>query len=182
MKKQFVAGLFAAAMMTPAAALAQDSNETETFIGVSAGYHDLGIGSDEAEGFDIDDASPIFGVVAGVDFPIGGDLFAGVEGNFHFGTDAVDYEYGALARFGIVDSSGTKYYLLGGDQEIELDFEEILNVELDDGDLDGVDTSDGDLIVGAGIDIPLAGGKLRFNVDTVSFDTVRGTTGFVFSF
>jgi opacity protein-like surface antigen len=111
MKKQFVAGLFAAAMMTPAAALAQDSNETETFIGVSAGYHDLGIGSDEAEGFDIDDASPIFGVVAGVDFPIGGDL-----------------------------------------------------------------------IVGAGIDIPLAGGKLRFNVDTVSFDTVRGTTGFVFSF
>jgi outer membrane immunogenic protein len=103
MKKQFVAGLFAAAMMTPAAALAQDSNETETFIGVSAGYHDLGIGSDEAEGFDIDDASPIFGVVAGVVFPIGGDLFAGVEGNFHFGTDAVDYEYGALARFGIVD-------------------------------------------------------------------------------
>jgi hypothetical protein len=134
MKKQFVAGLFAAAMMTPAAALAQDSNETETFIGVSAGYHDLGIGSDEAEGFDI------------------------------------------------VDSSGTKYYLRGGYQEIELDVEEILNVELDDGDLDGVDTSDGDLIVGAGIDIPLAGGKLRFNVDTVSFDTVRGTTGFVFSF
>lgn len=90
--------------MTPAAALAQDSNEAETFIGVSAGYHDLGVGSDEADG-----------------------------------------------------------------------------VELDDGELDGVDTSEGDLIVGAGVDIPLAGGKLRFNVDTVSFDTIRGTTGFVFS-
>ena len=60
MKKQFVAGLFAAAMMTPAAALAQDSNETETFIGVSAGYHDLGVGSDEAEGVELDDGSPIW--------------------------------------------------------------------------------------------------------------------------
>lgn len=133
MKKQLVAGLLAAAMMTPAAALAQDSNENEKFIGVSVGYYVLGVGSGEADGVELDDASPIFGVVAGADFPIGGNLFAGVEGNFHFGTDAVDYEYGALARFGIADSSGTKYYLRGGYQEIELDVEEILDIELDDG-------------------------------------------------
>ncbi|MDA0819135.1 MAG: hypothetical protein O3C52_08485 [Proteobacteria bacterium] len=114
MKKQFLAGLFAAAMMAPATALAQDSNETETFIGVSAGYHYLGVGSGETEGVELYDRRPILRVVQGVDWPVDGNMFAGFEDNFHFETDVIDYEYGALARFDIHDSSGTKYYLRGG--------------------------------------------------------------------
>ena len=181
MKKQFVAGLFAAAMMTPAAALAQDSNETETFIGVSAGYHDLGLGSGEDEGLDIDDASPIFGVVAGVDFPVSDNLFLGVEGNFHIGTDATGSEYGGLIRFGYRADNGTKVYLRSGNQWTDLDLAHIVGLE-DNEIPQGVDDTIDDYLLGAGVDIPLAGGKLRFNVDTVSFDTIRGTTGFVFSF
>jgi len=57
-----------------------------------------------------------------------------------------------------------------------------LNIEFDYGELDGVDTSEDELILGAGGEIPLAGGKLWCNVGTVSIDTIRGTNGFVFAF
>ncbi|MDA0819136.1 MAG: hypothetical protein O3C52_08490 [Proteobacteria bacterium] len=57
-----------------------------------------------------------------------------------------------------------------------------MNIEFDYGELDGVDTSEDELILGAGGEIPLAGGKLWCNVGTVSIDTIRGTNGFVFAF
>lgn len=180
MKKIVFAAAAAATIAFPAAASAQES-AAETYVGVSAGLHDLGaddLGDDF--GVDIDDSSPIFGVVAGVDFPVGGSAFAGIEGNYHIGTNAIDSEYGASVRFGFQAEGGAKYYVRGGYQEIDFDFAEMLDV--DPALFDGLDDTDGDYLVGVGADFPVGKGALRANLDTVSFDTVRGTVGYVFKF
>ncbi|MEO0643230.1 MAG: hypothetical protein AAFY47_07420, partial [Pseudomonadota bacterium] len=46
----------------------------------------------------------------------------------------------------------------------------------DEDDL-GIDTTAGDYLVGGGVDIPVGGFDLRFNLDTIAFDTVRATAG-----
>ncbi len=122
----------------------------------------------------------IFGGVAGVDFPVGETLFAGVEGNFHLGTGAIDKEYGISARFGLVGSNGAKYYVRGGYQEVDFDISEIVGVDI--GEPNGFDSSEGDYLVGAGADFPIGSAKLRVNLDTIAFDTIRGTAGLVFDF
>jgi hypothetical protein len=167
---------------TPSMALAQESG-AEFFVGASAGYHDLGVDTEDPdfEGFEVDDASPIIGGFVGVDFPVGANLFAGVEGNYHFGTDVIDSEYGVSGRFGFVGEGGSKYYVRGGYQEIDLDISGIFNEDLSEFE-DEFDTSDGDYLVGLGADFPIGAVKLRFNLDTISFDTVRGTAGVAFSF
>lgn len=76
----------------PASAQAQDSG-SQVYVGVSGGYHDLSAGEHfdtEPPGVEINDSSPIVGGFVGVDFPLGGKLFAGVEGNLHMGTEAID--------------------------------------------------------------------------------------------
>lgn len=186
MKKTiFLAGAAVAALSMPAAAHAQDAGSAQPFIGVSAGYHDLGV-DDEAtialDGFEINDSSPIVGVVAGVDFPVGESFFAGLEGNFHLGTDAVDSEYGASVRLGFMAEGGAKFYLRGGYQEIDLDPYKLVDPEPPAGSLDDIDDSDGDYLVGAGVEFPLGGVALRVNLDSVGFDTLRATTGVTFSF
>ncbi len=179
MKKFAYCAVAAAAFALPQAAFAQ---EAEPFVGVSLGVHDLGVEDDEVDGFEIDDSSPIFGVVAGVDFPLSDRVFAGVEGNFHFGTDVVDKEYGASVRLGVQASNGSKFYVRGGYQEVEIDPNEVLDTDIDDDLFDGIDTSDGDYLVGAGADIPIGPGALRLNLDTIAFDSIRATTGYVFKF
>jgi hypothetical protein len=183
-----VLGVFGAAALAafPTAAFAQGQTlEAEPFVGVSGGYHDLGIDDDDLAtigGIEIDDGSPILGVVAGVDFPLSERVFAGIEGNFHFGTDVIDTEYGASLRLGVMASSGSKFYVRGGYQEVDFDVDEFVDIDIDDDLFDGFDTSDGDYLVGAGADIPVGPGALRLNVDTISFDTVRATTGYVLKF
>lgn len=180
MKKIIPAAAIAVAVATvPSAAFAQ---EAEPFVGVSAGYHDLGVTDGDVVGIEVDDASPIFGVVAGVDFPLSERIFAGVEGNFHFGTDVIDTEYGASLRLGIMASSGSKFYVRGGYQEVDIDPSEVVDVDVGDDVFDGIDTSTGDYLVGAGADIPIGPGALRLNVDTIAFDSFRATTGFVITF
>ncbi len=174
MKKYSLIALAAAATVAlPTAASAQDA---DFFVGASAGLHDLGVDDDDV-GVDIDDSSPIIGLVAGVDFPVSDSLFAGVEGNFHFGTDAIDSEYGASVRFGFQADGGAKYYVRGGYQEVDLDVEEVIGVPVA-----GIDDSDGDYLVGIGADFPIGQTAFRFNLDTISFDSVRGTVGYVFNF
>ena len=188
MKKiAFAIGASIAAVALPAAAQAQ------AYAGVSAGYHDLGIADDVEDLFDdsdfdvqIDDGSPIIGGFVGYDFPVGTGAFAGIEANLHLGTDAIDTEYGASARFGFADAGGAKYYLRGGYQEVSLDYAEMITVDgitFDDSEFDGLDDTFGDFLVGAGVDFPMGTGTLlRVNVDTVGFDTVRATAGFGFRF
>lgn len=175
-------GASVAAIALPAAAHAQ------AFAGVQGGYHDFGLDDDDrAEledlGFDVSDGSPIFGVFAGYDFPMGTGAFAGVEGNFNIGTDVVDNEYGVAARFGFADEGGAKYYLRGGYQWVDVDPEEVVGTDFPPGTFDGVDTTGGDFLVGAGVDFPIGGNAMfRVNLDTVGFDTVRATGGVGFRF
>lgn len=185
MKKSIVAAAGAAAIVLPSAAFAQDVPAAEVFIGASAGYHDLDVGGDvdeELGDVDVNTGSPIIGVIAGVDFPLGGSVFAGLEGNYHFGTDVIDSEYGASARLGFRSAGGAKYYLRGGYQAIDIDPYNIVDVDVPDGTFDDIDDTDGDFMVGVGADFPIGGSALRINLDTVSFDTIRGTAGFVFKF
>ncbi len=172
-----------AALALPSVAHAQ---EAEVFAGVSGGYHDLGVdGEVEAQfpGVGIDDGSPIFGVFAGVDVPVGESMFAGVEGNYHLGTSAIDSEYGASLRIGFRDQGGAKYYLRGGYQEVNFDFAEIIDLDVPANTYDGLDDTSGDYLVGAGVEFPLGERAfLRANVDTIAFDSARATAGFGFRF
>ncbi|WP_340587794.1 outer membrane beta-barrel protein [Erythrobacter alti] len=172
-----------AALSLPSIANAQ---EAEVFVGVSGGYHDLGVDGeieDEFPGVGIDDGSPIFGAYAGVDVPLGESLFAGVEGNYHIGTSAIDSEYGASLRLGFQDQGGAKYYLRGGYQEVNFDYAEIIDLEVPAGTYDGLDDTDGDYLVGAGAEFPLGtNAMLRVNVDTIAFDSARATAGIGFRF
>lgn len=165
----------AMAVATPVAA---QEAAGEGFIVASGGFHSLGF-EDEvqaiAPGAEIDDSSLIFGGAAGFDFTLGGNVFAGIEGNYHFGTDALDSDYGASVRLGYRAATGSKFYVRGGYQQIDVDYNQIVND--DTIDFTGVDDTEGDYLVGVGVDVPLGGVFIRGNVDTISFDTLRATAG-----
>jgi outer membrane immunogenic protein len=174
----------ASAIAFPTTAFAQDS-EVEVTVGATAGVHDLGVSDRlfDVTGVDVNDSSAIFGGFVAVDVPVTSNLFAGVEGNANIGTAAIDSEYGASLRFGYRAENGTKLYLRGGYQFIDLDVANILRV--DDDLVDGVDVVDDtvdDYLVGAGVEVPVGGFSLRANVDTVSFDSVRATAGVALRF
>ena len=168
----FIAAAFAGALL-PSAAFAQDATPAEVTLGVTAGYHDLGI-SDEVydlTGVEVDDGSPIFGGFASVDFPVSDSVFIGAEGNLSIGTDAIDSDYGASARLGYRTPNGTKVYVRGGYQWVELDYANMLNVDKSA------------IPAGGGVDVPIGSKAMfRVNVDTISFDTLRATAGVGFRF
>ncbi len=172
------------AIALPAAAQAQDAQPDVT-IGASVGLHDLAVDVDDADldGFNIDESGEIYGGFAAVDFPIGGNLFAGVEGNAHFGSGPIDAEYGASARLGFRTDGGAKIYARGGYQWVDVDAGNLIGVpDFDESDFPGLDTTIGDYLVGVGTEIPVGGVVLRANVDTIAFDTLRGTVGVGFKF
>lgn len=176
MKKFAILAAGAAAIALPSAASAQDAPAAEVFVGPSVGYHDLGV---DLQPFSDEDGGFIFGAVAGVDIPVGESAFIGVEGNYHFGSDLIDNEYGIAARAGIRTDGGAKFFVRGGYQEVDFDLQAITNVAIPN-----VDDSEGDYLVGAGADFPLGEGPISLNVnlDTISFDTVRATAGVQFKF
>ena len=183
-----LAAMAASFVALPAAAQAQELGADVT-VGVSGGYHDLGVDGDVEAVFpqaEIDDGSAIIGGFVAVDVPIGTSAFIGAEGNLHFGTGAIDSEYGASVRLGIRDAGGAKYYIRGGYQEVDLDYAEIITIpglNLTDDDFDGLDDTAGDYLVGAGVEFPLGESTLlRVNLDTIAFDSVRATAGFGFRF
>ena len=179
MNKATLFTIVAAAIALPATAQAQEAApEVEVFVGPSAGYHDLGVDLSVA-GID-DDGGAIFGGVIGVDVPVGEKLFVGVEGNFHFGTELIDNEYGVSARAGLRLDGGAKLYVRGGYQEVDFDFGVFGAPAI----TNGLDDSEGDYLVGAGVEFPLGNGpiSLRANLDTISFDTTRATAGVLYIF
>lgn len=192
MRKLVFTSLAAAgALALPAAAQAQDSTKPDVTIGASIGLHDLGVDlgdldADDGEFNDlnIDDSAEIYGGFASVDFPLGESMFVGAEGNFHFGSGPVEAEYGAAARLGFKTEGGTKFYARGGYQWVDLDIENLTGVSeqfLDDNDIDVNDVG-GDYLVGLGLEVPVSSVVLRANVDTIAFDTLRGTVGVGFKF
>lgn len=176
MRKIAITSLVAmGAMALPAAAQAQsnDDPKVEPYIGASAGIHSLDLGIPN-------DSSGIYGVVAGVDVPVGEKLFVGAEGNFHLGDGAIDNEYGIAARAGVRVGQTGKVYVRGGYQEVDFDLNHIFGLTVPP----GTDTSDGDYLVGAGVEFGLGDSPIRFRagIDTISFDTTRATAGVLYTF
>ena len=178
MKKLFLSALALSASLASAPTLAQDAPGTaDIYGGLQVGIHDLGI--DVATGGVADDSGIIYGAFAGVDVPVSGSVFVGVEGNYNLGSSAVDREYGVAARIGTEISPGTKLFVRGGYQEVDFDLRRVLGVP----PVAGADDTDGDYLVGAGADFAVSNGLgLRLAVDTIAFDTVRATAGVVFRF
>lgn len=172
-----------AAALAAAPAAAQDAPapaESGAYVGLSGGYHDV---FDNDLG---DDGGAIGGVVAGVDFPLApgtnGTVVAGVEGNFHLGTGAIDSEYGVAGRVGYKFPSGGVFYVRGGYQWLNFDIKNISG-GLIGGD-SGIDDEEGDYLVGVGGEFPVGGARtrLRVGVDSVSFDTWRPNVAFIVGF
>lgn len=195
MKKLVFSTLAAAsAVALPAAAQAQSTTDTtkpEITVGAQVGRHNLGIdlGDLDADNgqFDelnIKDTGTIYGGFAAVDFPLGENLFAGVEGNANLGDGPIEAEYGVSARLGFRTNGGAKIYARGGYQWVDLDVERLTGVSedfLDDNDIRVRDVAK-DYLVGVGAEVPLSNVVLRANVDTIGFDTLRGTVGVGFKF
>lgn len=166
------------ALALPAAAQAQstDAPKVEPYVGASVGIHDLDLGLPG------DDSATIYGVVAGVDVPVGDKFFVGAEGNFHFGDGPIDNEYGIAARAGVRVGKTGKVFVRGGYQEVDFD---LVNILGGPGPIPpGTDTSDGDYLVGAGVEFGLGDSPVRFRagLDTIAFDTTRATVGVLLAF
>jgi opacity protein-like surface antigen len=163
------------AMALPAAAQAQSNEDpkVEAFVGASAGIHELDLGIPGDNG-------GIYGVVAGVDVPVGKTFFVGAEGNYHIGDGAIDSEYGIAARAGVRVGETGKVFVRGGYQEVDFDLGNLFGVTPPA----GFDTTDGDYLVGAGVEFGVGDGpiKLRAGIDTIAFDTTRATVGVLYAF
>lgn len=170
-----VIGAAMGAIALPAAAQAQSTTETgpEVYIGASAGIHDLGSGLPNDDG-------GIYGVVAGVDFPVGETFFVGAEGNYHIGDGAIDSEYGIAARAGVRVGERAKVFVRGGYQEVDFDLGNLLGVNPPA----GLDDTDGDYLVGAGLEFGLGDSPVSFRagIDTIAFDSTRATVGVLYTF
>ncbi|WOE74924.1 outer membrane protein [Alterisphingorhabdus coralli] len=175
MRKFTYAAIAAAAAATAMAspAMAQDTGDAEIFVGTQVGYHDLGTN------FIGDDDGFIYGVYGGVDVPIGGQVFAGLEGNFNLGTNAIDSEYGIAGRLGIYAGDRTKLFVRGGYQEVNFDLGNVLNVA----NPPNIDDTDGDYLLGGGAEFQLNENlSFRAGIDTIAFDSVRLTSGLQLNF
>ena len=161
------------AMALPAAAQAQNNDpKVETYVGVTAGIHDLGIGLPADDG-------GIYGVVAGVDVPVGNTLFVGAEGNYNIGDGAIDSEYGIAARAGVRVGDSAKVYVRGGFQEVDFNLSRFVTPAVV-----GLDDTDGDYLVGAGVEFGLGDSPIAFRagIDTIAFDSTRATVGVLYKF
>lgn len=188
MKKFGFAALAAgAALVLPVAAQAQSAEEAasapEITVGFTTGLHDLGINRElrEITGRDANDLAQTVGGFVAVDKTLGSSkFFAGLEGNINVGPGGgINYEYGGSLRLGLRGQDGSKVYVRGGYQWVDINLPEILNVPEGTGllGLTGLRGHLNDYLVGGGVELPAGKVILRGNIDTVGFETVRGTLG-----
>jgi len=166
------AALGAIALPATAQAQSNDAPKVEAYVGATAGIHDLGIGLPNDDG-------GIYGVVAGVDVPVGDTFFVGAEGNYNIGDGAIDSEYGIAARAGVRVGKSAKVYVRGGFQEVDFDLDRFVTPAVV-----GIDDTDGDYLVGAGVEFGLGDSPVAFRagIDTIAFDSTRATVGVLYKF
>ena len=150
----------------------------EPYVGILGGYHSFDrrseFGTNGDRGYM--DGALISGI-AGVNVPLGG-FFVGAEGNATKGFKDIDWEYGVKGRAGVRAGESGLLYLSAGYQWVN-------------GRKGYADRSD--LMYGAGVeggpkDIGLggvtgtSGPRLRLQIDTYDFDSIRPMAGVVFHF
>ena len=187
--KIFLAAAAAAAALVAPAAMAQDTAPDgskafgiEPYVGVTAGYHDFDsdnrgpISSNCNGSSGCSDGAVIEGV-AGVNVPFG-PVFVGAEGNIAKGFSGIDYEYGAYGRAGVrAGQSGLIYGKVG------YQWVRTKNPKIKDHDWAygaGLEVGPKDIGLG-GVSLP-AGARLRLEVATFDFQSIRPTAGVVFHF
>lgn len=172
MKKIAIISAIGAATFLSAPAFAQEEITPQVYVGASAGYHDLALGTDNDDG-------AIFGGYIGVDVPLGEILIVGAEANYNIGTDAIDSEYGIIGKVGVNVGNGGQLFLRGGYQEVNLDLDNIIGAPVPG----GIDDTEGDYLLGVGGQIKVSERvRLRAVLDTIAFDTTRATVGLQFNF
>lgn len=168
-----LAALAAAPFALSAPALAQEAPQPEVYVGAQGGYHDLG---DNPFG---KDGSPIYGVFAGVDVPVGPVLVVGAEGNFNLGSGIIDSEYGATGKIGVRIGDSGQLFARGGYQWVDVDVRRAIGTPAPA----GFDDTGGDYLVGVGGQYKIGSNTaLRVTVDTLDFDTTRVAGGLAFNF
>ena len=180
-----IAVLAAATFSAPAMAQADDY-EGSFFIGPQVGYHDFQIDDDEFDGaLDINDGGFLVGGVLGLDVPIGETpAVFGFEADANFGTDAIDSDFGAVAYLGYNMTEQFQIQARGGWRWVRIDPFAVVGATpgqdpILDNELSEARQSADDYSVGLGARYSMGNIGLRAAVDTVSFDTIRGTVALV---
>ena len=201
MIKKILLSCGAALAMTATPAFAQQAPgaDTEIYVGGQVGYHmideidfnDIGINAST----DIDGLT--YGAFGGVNFASESNITLGVEGNYSFGSDAIDREYGIAGLVGTRIGDNSRIFLKGGYQWVDFDVADIAAESADDLGITGADRTDfingvstyldgedvgSGFLAGIGADVGVGPGFLRLGVDTIEFDTVKATAGFGFKF
>lgn len=176
----------ASSMLFAAPAIAQDDSDGMFYVGGQVGYHDLGAGDFDQDLVDIDDAGVIYGGVIGLEFDIGNSpISLGGEINANLGEGPIDGDYGLTAILGYNINSQTQISLRGGWQEVRLDPYEVVGIAPGtdaalDREFGELDVTADDFMVGVGARYSLSDGfAVRGAVDTVGFDSVRGTISLI---
>jgi outer membrane immunogenic protein len=176
----FAAGLSFAASAQDVAPDGSKAVAIEPYVGVLGGYHSFDkqseFGTSGARG-KMDGA--LVSGVAGVNVPLGG-LFVGVEGNATKGFKDIDWEYGVKGRAGFRAGTSGLLYLSGGYQWV--------NGRGKRGFGDRSDWMWGGGVELGAKDVGLNGfaekrsPRLRLQVDTYDFDSIRPMAGVIFPF
>lgn len=173
----------AAATLAAAPAFAQETSPDgsrafgiEPYVGVLGGYdsydRDSEFGTVGRRGYM--NGSLVEGV-AGVNVPLG-PVFVGVEGNAAKGFHDIDWEYGVKGRFGFRAGESGMLYLTAGHQWVNGDHGYANHHDWTYGG--GVEVGPKD--IGLGGLTGSSGVRLRLQVDTYDFDSIRPMAGIVF--
>jgi outer membrane immunogenic protein len=181
MKKFALAALLAATL--PVAAFAQDASPDgsrpfgiEPYVGVLGGYHSFDKDSEFGSRPGLRKFNgPLVSGIAGVNVPLGA-FFVGAEGNATKGFGDIDWEYGVKGRAGFRAGESGMIFLSGGYQWVN-------------GRRGWSDQKD--WVYGGGIEVGpkdiglsgltgASGVRLRLQIDTYDFDSIRPMAGIVF--
>lgn len=183
---KFSATLVAALVATSSPALAQEAPDgskafgIKPYIGVLGGCHDFDRRSDFGESATSGKMNGwLVSGIAGVNVPLG-PVFVGVEGKATKGFGDISWEYGARGRVGFRAGNSGLVFVSAGYQWVN-------------GKADRGFGERHDVVYGAGVEVGPrsiglggltgeAGPRIRLQIETYNFDSIRPMAGLVFHF